>query len=1300
MKQTVTRRFRERLRGSVVAAAIVTMTLGLNLAPAYSQFSCTASAGTAIWNISGSGNWDVQGNWLPSTEVPDSSTTRVCILNSGATTVTLNTYGLASMDDLTINKVDTLSVSGGGAFANVYGTSIENAGNIDLGNSSTGNALQLGANGDVTLSGGGTITMTAPSGSSSSIGNLGHSSNTFDNVDNTIQGNGNIEVTGLVNEDDGIIDATTASGENTTLLMIASGGATNTGLMEATTGMLVIQSTTVANGDGEITANGGTVELNAATIQGGTLNAINGGTMENTGNGAVLDGSTSEGSLTINGNYTAGAGGEADINGVIVNKGNFLIDGVGGFFTQLLIGSPGATENYATLEGGGAVTLFETSTADVGPAQIETLSGAATLENVNNTIQGNGNIGSITLINDSGGVIDATTGSGQQNTLTLESSASITNAGLMEASSGAELLIQSPTDNDGGNITANGGTVVVENTITGGLLSTKNGGTMESGTNAALDSVTISTGTTYVTNGIGTGILGTITNGGTILNNDGGSLGVGTSDTPNATLQGGGTVTLAWSSGGAQTNISAASGGNATLTNVNNTIRGNGLIGVGYLTLVNDAKGVIDATAAAGLNNTLTLDTVATTNQGLMEASSGAELLIQSPVTNTGGNITANGGTVVVENTITGGTLNTVNGGTMESEGYVALDGSTSAGAVTISKGSTYTFTASEDNVTDMKGTITNEGTFRMIGGGEYGVALDLESSVTLNGGGTLTLDSPSGQPDAYIQQVVGGLTLTNVNNTIKGNGNIGNVSGMDVVNDSGGTIEATTASGQTTTLTLDSGTLTNNGTLGADAGTTLHVQNPGVLTNFNSGTLTGGTYDANGTIQVDSLGSSGGEIVTNNANIILNGASGGAAALLDSAGKNALSALATNKGSFTIENGGNAADFKTAGNFTNDGTLTVGSGSKFDVNGNLTNFSSSTDTLTGGTYNVTGTLQFNGANIKTNAASITLTGTSSQIVNQTGGNGLANLATNASTGSFSLEGGRTLTTAGNFTNNGKLTVGSGSSFTVGGTGTTLTQAAGTTTVAGSLTTKDYKQSAGTTQVNSGGTLTATTAYSQSSGTGDVNGTLISPSVSLTGGTLEGAGTIEGSKSGAEAVVSLTGAGLDPGHSLSVFGSVGLASSDTWTEDVDSLTSFGALDVKGTPGKATITGTLDIDLPDGYGFLTNGKEFVILDATGGRSGTFTKINGLDFGTGDKDSWTVGYTADEVTLTANIPADPALMVAADPGSATPEPGSLLLFGTGLLLLGWAVKKRGLMMRDSGEDMHAGRYITHDEAIRRP
>ena len=184
---------------------------------------------------------------------------------------------------------------------------------------------------------------------------------------------------------------------------------------------------------------------------------------------------------------------------------------------------------------------------------------------------------------------------------------------------------------------------------------------------------------------------------------------------------------------------------------------------------------------------------------------------------------------------------------------------------------------------------------------------------------------------------------------------------------------------------------------------------------------------------------------MTNAANISLSGAS---STIVNQSAVNALANFAINNGSFGISSGRN---FTTAGNFTNNVTLTVGSSnSTFDVNGNLANFSGTT--LTGGIYNVTGTLQFNGANIvTTNAANISLSGTSSTIVNQSAVNALTNFAIN--NGSFGISNGRNFTTAGNFTNNGTLTVGSSNSkFDVNGnlanfSGTTLT--GGTYNVAG-----------------------------------------------------------------------------------------------------------------------------------------------------------------------------------------------------------------------------------------------------------
>ena len=163
---------------------------------------------------------------------------------------------------------------------------------------------------------------------------------------------------------------------------------------------------------------------------------------------------------------------------------------------------------------------------------------------------------------------------------------------------------------------------------------------------------------------------------------------------------------------------------------------------------------------------------------------------------------------------------------------------------------------------------------------------------------------------------------------------------------------------------------------------------------------------------------------------------------------------------SFTL---GVQRSFTTAGDFTNNGTLTVGSGDTFNVNGNLTNFSGTT--LTGGTYSIAGALQFNNANIASNAAAIVLTGPGSEIVNQTGSNALLDFSANSAAGSFTLAGKQNLTTAGgSFTNSGNFLINTGSTFTVGGATFNFTQNSGTTTVDGTLT----SSSAGTLNLTGG----------------------------------------------------------------------------------------------------------------------------------------------------------------------------------------------------------------------------------------
>ncbi|HVO94115.1 MAG TPA: hypothetical protein VMT22_14790, partial [Terriglobales bacterium] len=110
------------------------------------------------------------------------------------------------------------------------------------------------------------------------------------------------------------------------------------------------------------------------------------------------------------------------------------------------------------------------------------------------------------------------------------------------------------------------------------------------------------------------------------------------------TLEGGGQLTLSDS----HENVIFGTAAGAMLTNVDNTISGAGQIGIGdgNLTLVNEAHGTIDANYADG---TLTLDTGnAIVNDGILEATNGGTLQIDDPVSGGGGAIIA-GGTLVFD---------------------------------------------------------------------------------------------------------------------------------------------------------------------------------------------------------------------------------------------------------------------------------------------------------------------------------------------------------------------------------------------------------------------------------------------------------------------------------------------------------------------------------------------------------------------------------------------------------------------------------------------------------------------------
>ena len=238
---------------------------------------------------------------------------------------------------------------------------INNEGSISLENSS-GVGDWINVNGDVTLKGGGHITLTnstLPVGNQNAI----FGSGVLTNVDNTISGTGVIgnyfvsdSGTFLINEAAGIIDA-----NQSTPLILEGRSFTNAGLMEAThNGTLVIDNAAIENllayTNGTIdAAKGSTISLESATIAGGFVTTMNGGTIEAENGSNTISGSavTNAGTIGVDGGNLAIVGDVANSKGVLdASNGSLVIDGV-------------VAGGKATLEGTGEMEFGGASSANV-----------------------------------------------------------------------------------------------------------------------------------------------------------------------------------------------------------------------------------------------------------------------------------------------------------------------------------------------------------------------------------------------------------------------------------------------------------------------------------------------------------------------------------------------------------------------------------------------------------------------------------------------------------------------------------------------------------------------------------------------------------------------------------------------------------------------------------------------------------------------------------------------------------------------------------------------------------------------
>jgi hypothetical protein len=581
-------------------------------------------------------------------------------------------------------------------------------------------------------------------------------------------------------------------------------------------------------------------------------------------------------------------------------------------------------------------------------------------------------------------------------------------------------------------------------------------------------------------------------------------------------------------------------------------------------------------------------------------------------------------------------------------------DGEDDVGGLTVGVGNTLSIYAPSSKYTTslyVNGTLANSGTIQL---GETKAGQDGYLYVgnttdgSSSGNGTIIMGSAQ-KALGYIRGISGTITFTNNNNTIEGQGFIGDTGNFSLANKS--TIDAN-FSGKSLTI--------GGGTSGAASNVATH--NVGLLEATNGGTLIiYGNVDntipntkTKGVGTYGTIGAADGSIYINDDSVTHQTLTSTGSGEIYTGGKNGVHFNGVTIGSnSTVDASGNLYVDPA---FVNQGTLLVEDGSTLF-------FTDSTSLTGGGTVSILGPSadveRYVSPGTKAQDSGYTLTNTDNTIEGSGsfGKDAVLNFV-NGPNGTLIVNGGALSFGAdnkagsGSFTNNGAVTINNGSTLSI----------------------QNHSR-----------------AYVQNSGTTKVDGTLSLSRAGLTlnGGTLEGAAAIGPSSVSGGTIngnVVNNGGTIHPGDAGSTWGDLliigNLTEKPNGTMDFTltadqnpgNHTTAALADFLEVTGRTTLDGTLNISPESGVKLSAN-ELFPLIASFGLYSGDFANfsLNGTGCSANGTDSWRCQLQSQLVDFKTITNGNIYELEVANV-SSVPLPAALPLFGTGVFAVGALARRK--------------------------